>query len=188
MSLLRLLPSGTTHILSNDGLEFLPPFVGARLKYLAAVFDWWSEECVERSEEDENEEIEENGYEECVERSDEDRNEEIEENQTRFTYHEVRGKLSNGYYNAREGAYIAPMNFWIASDDNCNRSLYIGGSSCWICPNSHYLFFDRIDPVLFTEQPDPNVWWCIQYEERIKIIKIIVCPSEEITEHFPDGV
>ena len=165
---LQPLPSGTTHILSNDGLEFLPLFVGARLKYLAAVFDWWSEEYIEKSEED--------------------KNEEVEENQTRFTYHEVQGKLSNGYYTAREGAYIAPINFWIASDDNCNRSLYIGGSSCWICPNSHYLFFDRIDPALFTEQPDPNVWWCIQYEEWIKVIKIIVCPSEEITEDFPHGV
>jgi hypothetical protein len=187
MSLSRPLPPGTSHVLNEEGIAFLSAFVGARLKYLATAFDWWSEECVERSEEDKNEEIEENGDEEYVERSEEDKNEEIEENQTRFTYHEVRGKLSEGHYNAREGAYIAPINFWIASDDNCNRSLYIGGGS-WICPDSHYLFFDRIDPALLPEPPDPNVWWCIHYEYGIKVIKIHVCPSEEITEDFPHGV
>ena len=154
MSLLRPLPSGTSHTLKN--LEFLPPFVRARLEYLADIFGWYSD--------DEEEEEED------------------------FTYYEVRGKLSDGNYTTPVGVYISPINVWIASDDNCNRSFYIGGSSCWICPDSHSLYFDAIDPTLLQDSPDPAVWWCIQYEEGIKVIKILVCPSEEITEHFPDGV
>jgi hypothetical protein len=105
-----------------------------------------------------------------------------------FTYHEVQGKLSEGHYSVAPGKHITPINIWIASDDNCQRSLYIGGSSCWICPDSHYLFFDAIDPTLLPENPDPNVWWCIKYEEGIKVIKILVHPPEEMTEDFPHGV
>lgn len=112
---------------------------------------------------------------------------EWEEDETSFTYYEVRGKLSNGHYTMDE-PYIAPINLWIGSSDNCIRSLYVGGSSAWLCPDSHYLFFDTIDPSLLPEKPDPQVWWCIQYEENIKVIKILVCPSDEITDHFPDGV
>lgn len=160
---LQPLPTDTTHILSNDGLAFLPPFVRARLNYLADMLDWREDE------EDEEEQGEE------------------EDEETLFTYYEVRGKLSNGYYSAKNGPSIAPINVWIASDDNCQRSLYVGGNS-WICPDSHYLFFDAIDPTLFVEPPDPNIWWCIHYEYGIKVIKIHVCPAEEITEDFPHGV
>jgi hypothetical protein len=150
---LQPLPTGTTHILSNDGLAFLPPFVRARLNYLADMLDW-------RDEDDE----------------------------ASFSYHEVRGMLSDGHYTLTSGTYVSPIHIWIASDDNCYRSLYVGGSSCWICPDSHDLYFDVIDPVLFPEPPDTNVWWCIHHEYGIKVVKIIVCPSEEITEDFPHGV
>ncbi len=111
-----------------------------------------------------------------------------EEDPLDFTYHEVRGKLSDGLYTVTPGEHISPFHIWIAGDDNCNRSLYVGGSSCWICPDNHYLYFDAIDPTLLPDSPDRDVWWCIQYEEGIKVIKILVRPPEEITEHFPDGV
>ena len=168
---LQPLPTGTTHSLSNDGLEFLPPFVRARLNYLADMLDWREDEGDDEDEDDEEVDGEEEEY-----------------GETLFTYHEVRGKLSDGYYSAKNGPSIAPIHVWIASDDNCQRSLYVGGSSCWICPDSHSLFFDSIDPTLFVEPPDPNVWWCIHYEEGIQVIKIHICPSEEITEDFPHGV
>lgn len=126
----RPLPPGTSHILNEKGRAFLPPFVGARLKYLAMMFDWWPEE----------EDVEE------------------EEDQELFNYHEVRGKLSDGHYTLSSGSYVSPIHIWIASEDNCHRSLYVGGSSCWICPDSHDLYFDGIDPTLFSEPPDPNIW------------------------------
>jgi hypothetical protein len=110
------LPPGTTHSLSEDGLQFLPPFVRARLEYLADVFSWHP------------------GGE--------------EEYPVDFTYYEVRGKLSDGYYSVAPGKHITPINIWIGSDDNCKRSLYLGGSACWICPNNHSLYFDVIDPTL----------------------------------------
>lgn len=156
MSFVRPLPEGTPHTLSDEGTAFLPPFVRARMKYLADSLEWdWSEE----------------------------------ENTAQFTYYKVRGKLSDGHYTIDlKKAYISPLHIWIASDDNCNRSLSIGGSASWLCPDSHYLYFDEIDPTLLPAIHDVNVWWCIQYEEDIKVIKILVCPAGEITEDFPDGV
>lgn len=53
---------------------------------------------------------------------------------------------------------------------------------------SHYLFFDAIDPTLLPQTPDPNEWWCINYEDEIKVIKIRVCPPSEINEDFPDEI
>jgi hypothetical protein len=157
MSLVPL-PTGTTHSLTEDGMEFLPAFVRDRLEYLADVFNWHPDD--------------------------------EEDDPYNFTYYEVRGRLSDGHYTVRSGQPVSSLiSIWIASDDNCNRSLYIGGSGCWICPDSHYLFFDAIDPTLLPEKPDLNVWWCIQYEEGIKVIKILACqPEEEVTENFPDGV
>jgi hypothetical protein len=38
------------------------------------------------------------------------------------------------------------------------------------------------------EKPDHNAWWCIQYEQGIKIIKIVASAPEEIAEDFPDGI
>jgi hypothetical protein len=146
-------PTGTTHELNNEGMRFLPPFVQARLEYLADMLQWRSDEGQAHH----------------------------------FTSYEVKGRLSNGYYTA--GKQVSSLiQFWIASDDECNRSLYIAGSGCWICPDSHYLFFDAIDPDLLPEKPDPSVWWCINYKGDIKVIKIQVTPEEESLADFPDGV
>jgi hypothetical protein len=158
MSLLRPLPPGASHPVNDNGMEFLPPFVQARLRYLADIFDWHPDE---------------------------------EGEETFFTYYEVRGRLSDGHYTLTPEKSVAPnINIWIAGDDDCHRSLFVGGSFCWICPDSHYLFFDEIDPALLPEKPDRDIWWCINYEEDIKVIKIYVfsAEEEEITEEFPDGV
>jgi hypothetical protein len=154
---LRSLPEGTTYALNDDGMQFLPLFVRARLQYLADSQEWYPPN-------------------------------KGQDEETFFTYYEVRGKLSDGYYTSSPGNNIAPINIWIASDDNCIRSFYVGGSMAWLCPDSHYLFFDEIDSTLLPEKPDPHEWWCIQYEKDIKVIKILVCPSEEITDDFPDEV
>jgi hypothetical protein len=148
--LVRPLPPGTTHDLNNKGIEFLPPFVRARLEYLGDTFGWKTTEL--------------------------------------FTYHEVQGKLSDGYYTLTEADHISPIHIRIDGGDECNRSLHVGGSSCWICPDSDHLYFDAIAPSLLSDSPDPTVWWCIQYEKGIKVIKILVCLPEEITVDFPDGV
>ena len=107
-----------------------------------------------------------------------------------FTYYEVRGRLSDGHYTIRQRERVSSLiQIWIASDDDCIRSLHISGSGCWICPDSHSLFFDAIDPTLLPKKPDLNVWWCIQYEQGIKVIKIVACtPEEEVAEDFPDEV
>lgn len=100
---LRPLPSGTTHILSPDGMQFLPVFVQARLDYLASCLEWFPSE-----------------------------DETADGVETVFAYHEVRGALSDGHYSVDFTKHLSPINFWIASDDDCKRSLYIGGN-CWIC-------------------------------------------------------
>ena len=41
---LQPLPSGTTHILNKNGMEFLPPFVRARLNDLSDMLDWREDE------------------------------------------------------------------------------------------------------------------------------------------------
>lgn len=181
---LQPLPPGTTHVLSKEGMAFLPPFVRARLDYLANTFEWYpdADESVKDEENDE----------ELVAPSDEGnltQEGESDEDGTCFTYHEVRGKLSDGYYSVGSGVkYVSPINIWMGGDDECNRSLYLGGSACWICPSNHALYFDAIDPALLPETPDLGEWWCVQYEEGIKVIRITVCPPEAITEGFPDGV
>ncbi len=167
MSLLRPLPSGTIHLFSPKGMAFLPAFVRARLCYLAEHLDWDLEEDKENEQEGAEVDTLEQEY---------------------FTYYEVQGMLGEGYYTISPGKHVSPIHFWIADNDNCQRSLYLGGSACWICPDSHYLFFDSIDPALLPEKPETNVWWCINYEEGMKVIKIIHCPRETITEDFPDGV
>lgn len=157
MSLLRPLPPGTMHALSQTGMEFLPPFVRARLAYLADIHGWWPKAAAE--------------------------GEEAEE--IFFSYHEVPGMLSPGHYSSPVGDYIAPINFWIGSDDECERSIHLGGSSCWICPSSKQIFFDYIEPQLLPAQPDPSVWWCISHV-GIQVMKILVNPPGALTEHFPD--
>jgi hypothetical protein len=159
MSLLRELPPGTMHALSQTGMEFLPSFVRARLAYLADIHGWWSETVAEGEEEDE----------------------------TFFSYHEVSGMLSDGYYSHPAGDYVAPINFWIGSDDECDRSIHLGGSIGWICPSNKRIFFDSIDPQLLPSQPDLNVWWCISHT-GIQVIKIFVNPPGTLTEHFPDEI
>jgi hypothetical protein len=85
MSLLRPFPDGTTHELNEDGMKSLPPFVRARLQYLADVLEWHPDEG---------------------------------EDPRDFTYYEVRGRLSDGYYTRAPGERVSSLiQIWIASDD-----------------------------------------------------------------------
>jgi len=101
-----------------------------------------------------------------------------------YTYIELDGKLSQGYYTAPHsfGNYRSPVNFWIASDDDCEKNIYTPGASCWICPSNHYLFFDPISP----DDGRDGSLWCIEYSEALKVIRVRIQPQEASVESFPD--
>ena len=81
------------------------------------------------------------------------------------------------------------VNFWIASHDHVLIHLHIGGSGCWINPNSHYLFFSPIAAELLPPEPDRQTWWAIVYDERAHhycIYQIHVRPEAGVADTFPD--
>lgn len=99
-----------------------------------------------------------------------------------FSYAEIEGRLSAGYWSFEPGPRTTPINFWIASHDNCHRSIYTGGAN-WICASSHYLFFDYVPQELLPDPLDTDTWWVISHENEVKVLKIIVRSD---ADSFPD--
>ena len=63
---------------------------------------------------------------------DEEEDDEIDERTVRYA--EIDGSIDHPYKDI--GRHIM---LWIASDDTTRLHIYLGGSSCWIEPDSHYI-------------------------------------------------
>ena len=98
-----------------------------------------------------------------------------------FTYHQLVGTIDHPYQNIRK-----QINLGIASSDNCNHSIHLGGSACWVRPNSHSIFFHPIAPELLPEMPDLTTWWVIKDESVLEVFKIAVRSESEVTQDFED--
>jgi hypothetical protein len=75
---------------------------------------------------------------------------------------------------------------WIASDDTTRLHMYVGGSSCWIEPDSHSISFHAIDETLLPVQAerDASIWWIIADGRSVHRIHIV--PEAGTVEDFPD--
>jgi hypothetical protein len=82
---------------------------------------------------------------------------------------------------------------WIGSHDNTLNHIYVGGSSCWIQPNNHYLSFRAIGEELLPPmaERDPFTWWIVREPEYgeapyLRVYRIHIAPEDQVPDGFPD--
>jgi hypothetical protein len=82
---------------------------------------------------------------------------------------------------------------WIASHDETLNFIYIGGSVCWIEPDSHYLHFHAIREELLPPhaERDPLTWWIVHKPEYGEpphpcVYHIHIVPEDQVPDGFPD--
>ena len=79
---------------------------------------------------------------------------------------------------------LTMVQLWIASHDTAKTLLWLPGSRLWINPDSHYLFFDAIEPSLLPEQIDYSTLWVVYDDSegtgRVGIAEITLVAPEQV--------
>jgi Helicase C-terminal domain len=90
-----------------------------------------------------------------------------------------------------DGFPLTTVQFWIASHDSARLLLWLPGSWLWIRPDSHYLYFDEIEPSLLPEQVDYSTVWVVDavythLEARLRfpLLRQGDMPRQELTNRF----
>jgi hypothetical protein len=106
----------------------------------------------------------------------------------RLLYAELSGSIDHPY---QEVSRLIML--WIGSHDRALLHIHVGGSSCWIQPNNHYLCFDGIreDLLPLVAERDPSTWWIVHEPEygeppHPRVYRVQIVSEEQVPDGFPD--
>ena len=125
---------------------------------------------------------------EIAQRNRDEEGEEAPARDERVLYAELSGSIDHPY---QEVSRLIML--WIGSHDRSLLHIHVGGSSCWIQPNNHYLCFDGIREDLLppVAERDPSTWWIVREPEygeppHPRVYRLRIVSEEQVPDGFPD--